>query len=352
MEDILCNISAFRYHRIPPQVIALLPLMPTIETDRRRLEFGKHPLVQEIVSMPVHLLSKTRSGRSSSALVKAHLAKHDAPFGSLIDTPLGIKVSSPLYCLFQLAQTLPEAQLVMAMYEFCGSFTIFRPSPYVEKVLQYAEKECPHIGLDWRRVKGANGRPTDLWSRPPLITIAELQNFAAQLKGVRGYIPFQQATKRVTGVTASPFEAQLSILLSTPRRLGGCGMDRFENNARISLSASARKIAGRTCCYADLLFEKTGDKQPLIIECQGKMVHDNYESAISDSDRATALKQMGYNVMLLTYSQIASARQFAIIHKLIARETGTFYRKKDARELAAETELRRNLFIDWETLGT
>lgn len=351
MEDTLCNISAFRYHRVPPHVLGLLPPVPSIEVDRRRLAFMAHPLIQEITKTPVHLLSKTRAGRSSASAVKAHLATHDAPFGSIIETPLEIRVSSPLYCLFQLAQTLSEVHLLMAMYEFCGSFTIYRPGPWVTQALAQASPGSLAPSQGWRCVTKPDGTPTDLWSRPPLITIEELQGFAKALEGARGSARFARAAKLVTGITASPFEAQLSILLSLPRRKGGEGISCFENNARISLSGSARKIAGQSCCYADLLFEKTGNKQPLVVECQGKVVHDSYASAISDSDRTTALKQMGYNVIPLTYSQIANARQFDVVRKLIAREAGVYLREKSEKEQAAEHELRRNLFIDWETLG-
>lgn len=352
MEDTLCNISAFRYHRLPPQVIGFLPPFPDAESDKRRAAFKKHPLIQEVVGTPAHLLFDTRASRSNSSFVCAHLAKHEAPFGSTIDTPLGIKVSSPLYCLLQLAQTLPDIQLLMAMYEFCGSFTVFRPSPLIEEVLAQCEGSLGLESMGWRRVHGSDGKPTGLWSRPPLITVDELKNYAGQIKGLRGCVRFQWAANRVAGITASPFEAQLSILLSLPRSMGGEGMGGFENNARIALSNDARKIAGRTCCYADLLFEKTGSKSPLIIECQGKVAHGGYENLISDSDRATALKQMGFDVMLLTYAQISNRARFDIVRRLVARETGTDYREKNAKELVAEYELRRNLFIDWATLGS
>ena len=350
MENTLCNISAFRYHRIPPQVIGLLPPMPDVEVDKRRLLFAKHPLIQEVVGTPTHLLFETRASRSRASFVRPHLADHEAPFGAIVDTPLGIRVSSPLYCLLQMAQTLNDVQLLMAMYELCGSFTVFRPSAYVEELLTEGGGRLDGE-FAWRRVRSSNGALTDLWSRSPLIALDELRRFADQAQGLRGSVHFRRAAELVTGVAASPFEAQLSILLALPRRMGGEGLGGFENNARIVLSKDAKRISGLTCCYADLLFEKTGNKRPLIIECQGKMAHDSYGSAISDSDRATALMQMDFNVMLLTYQQIANRGQFNIVRKLIAREIGTRLREKNAAELVAEQELRRNLFIDWATIG-
>ena len=107
-------------------------------------------------------------------------------------------------------------------------------------------------------------------------------------KSERGGRRFARAAKRVTGVTASPFEVQASMLFSTQRCKGGEGFSGLANNERIPLSASARRIYGKSTCYADLLFDVPNDASPLIVECQGKVVHDDYDSAISDSDRTTA----------------------------------------------------------------
>lgn len=155
----------------------------------------------------------------------------------------------------------------------------------------------------------------------------------------------------MTGVVASPFEAQLSLLLATPRAAGGEGLRSFSNNARIVLSGKAARLAGRYNCYADFLFEETGDKKPLVVECQGRLVHSGADAAMSDSDRATALQQMGFNVMLLTYQQIADEKNFEIVKRMLFEEIGLEYREKTERQLDAQRSLRRELFIDWNTLG-
>ena len=75
----------------------------------------------------------------------------------------------------------------------------------------------------WRRVTGQDGKPTSLWQRSPLISLDELRQFAVATKGMRGNRRFAKAAKTVTGATASPFEAQTSILLTQSRRKGGEG---------------------------------------------------------------------------------------------------------------------------------
>lgn len=72
---------------------------------------------------------------------------------------------------------------------------------------------------------------------------------------------------------------------------------------------------------------------------------------MSDSDRATALQQMGFSVMLLTYQQIADEKNFEIVKRMLFEEIGLEYREKTERQLDAQRSLRRELFIDWNTLG-
>ena len=141
------------------------------------------------------------------------------------------------------------------------------------------------------------------------------------------------------------------MLFSTQRCKGGEGFSGFVNNERIPLSTSARRIYGKSTCYADLLFDVPNGASPLIVECQGKVVHDDYDSAISDSDRTTALQQMGFTVMPLTYRQISDRANFDTVRRMVARQIGVAYRSKNTKEIRCEIDLRRNIFIDWTTLG-
>ena len=141
------------------------------------------------------------------------------------------------------------------------------------------------------------------------------------------------------------------MLFSTQRCKGGEGFSGLANNERIPLSASARRIYGKSTCYADLQFDVPNGASPLIVECQGKVVHDDYDSAISDSDRTTALQQMGFTVMPLTYRQISDQANFDTVRRMVARQIGVAYRSKSPKEIRCEIDLRRNIFIDWTTLG-
>ena len=237
------------------------------------------------------------------------------------------------------------------MYEFCGTFSVFKPSTEIEDLLATAQQAGTLPANSWRRVTGQDGKPTSLWQRSPLISLDELRQFAVATKGMRGNRRFAKAAKTVTGATASPFEAQTSILLTQSRRKGGEGFPAFTNNQRIALSPAASMLANRITCYADLLFDQHKGKKPLIIECQGRIAHDNTASAVSDANRTVALQHMGYEVVLLSYEQIALADRFDAVKRLLASHLGITYRRKTKNLRKREHDLRRNIFINWETLA-
>lgn len=352
MEEIFCDISAFRIHRTPPQVLMLCPRFPLAQADPKRRIFKNHVVSKEIAGLPIHLLATSRRSRIANTCAVSHLATHELPFGCIQDTDLGIRLTSPLYTLFQLAHHMQEDQLLLAMYEFCGTFSVFKPTPVVEQLLDDIENDISlPRDFGWTRVVNQRGQKTDLWKRAPLVDIAELQRFACDMKSERGGRRFERAARRVTGITASPFEVQASILFSTPRDKGGEGFPRFVNNEEIPLSREARRIFGKTRCYADLLFETPNDLNALIVECQGKMVHDNWQSNLSDSNRTVALQQMGFSVMPLTYKQIADRHNFDAVRKVVAKQLGIRYKRKSETAIQKEIDLRRNIFIDWSTLG-
>lgn len=187
MEDILCDISAFRFHRTPPQVLMLCPPYPDRATDNNRAGFRNHILTHEILGIPVHLLATDRKRRLNNVSTVSHLVTNELPFGCIQQTDLGISTASPLYSLFNLASHVDENHLVMAMYEFCGTFSIFRPSPVVEALLDSIDSsELLPRSFGWRRVKSSSGRKTDLWRREPLIELGELGQFADAMKSERG----------------------------------------------------------------------------------------------------------------------------------------------------------------------
>ena len=106
----------------------LCPPYPDRATDNNRAGFRNHILTHEILGTPIHLLATDRKRRLNNVSTVSHLVTNELPFGCIQQTDLGISTASPLYSLFNLASHVDENHLVMAMYEFCGTFSIFGSS--------------------------------------------------------------------------------------------------------------------------------------------------------------------------------------------------------------------------------
>ena len=242
-------------------------------------------------------------------------------------------------------------QLLMAVYEMCGGFAVFRPSEAIEEAMRkYWRGGTERLGF-WRRVTSAKGAPTSLWMHPPLLDIDELKRFASEVAGHRGARPLAEAAELMTGPCESPFEVQTSLLLGLPRRLGGMGFTDIENNKVIRLSSEARSLCGKSECRADVYLGARDSARPVDIECQGAVVHDSGESAISDSRRIAALQSMGIDVVPVTFDQISDARSFDALAALVAKRSGRRLAPKTKGLQRRELDLRRNVLIDWNTLG-
>ena len=353
MDEVFCGLSALRHVRVPPAIKAAYPPVSLHGYGYGGAWSAEDHFIVDNIGFPLHLLAASRAGRTGARGIKWHLVSGDLPFGSIIeDEDLDVRTTSPLMTLFTLGSQISDAHLLMAMYEFCGRFALFRPASHIEERL---EREVPQPSLGapggWVCVCDVSGRPSDMWKRPPLIEVHELRQFAREVEHLRGGKRFARLVAKVAGVTASPFEVQTSMLLGLSRAQGGEGLDGFSNNHEIRLTHGAQRIAGKGRVYADLYFEGAEGGPPLVIECQGGMVHGGEAAVLSDADRTAALQAMGIDVLALTYKQIADRDNFNRIARLIAAKLGRPYREKSARLRAKEAELRRELFIDWLTLG-
>ena len=349
----ICGPSALRLHRTPPHVTCMLPPLPPLEYRSQRAALPRSAAYQEIFRDPLHVLINDSSLRNGSRNLVAHVWKGDLPFQAFWnDEDLNATFTSPLFTLLTLAPLVSTTHLAMVAFEFCGAFSVFRPSPAIQKELDLLAQQRLSWPHNWKQVRDHKGQPTSLWQRDPLIEIAELDAFVQRTKGMRGNCKLAQAAHMVTGVCASPLEVQASMLLGLSRRLGGEGLGPFSNNHRIPLSPAARKLAGQSTCYADLFFQATESHGDIDVELQGHLIHDGGAAGGIDANRTLGLQSMGIDVVLLTSEQLADARRFRETAAYLARRLGIARGPKTPAMLAREEALRRDLFIDWETLGS
>mgnify|MGYP003179055010 CR=1 FL=1 len=127
MHEFICGVSAFRLLRTPPQVLALYPPLPDISTRVGKLAIARNPEALGGLGTPIHVLVTQRKYLRYPSSVKMHLWSQELPLGSFFENDLEITLSSPLFTLLTMAPHVSVTHLAMAMYELCGSFSVYRP---------------------------------------------------------------------------------------------------------------------------------------------------------------------------------------------------------------------------------
>ena len=303
-----------------------------------------------------------------------------------IDTEMGFSVADPLNTLFTMTRNISQTDLVLAMYEFCGWFSVFKPSTAVDLALEQANAAEPHSCTDklfeldetqdetpWKRVyaraskseakkdqsKQTNcdsedtdkGKGTSLWMRKPLIEIEELRRFATEVKSEMWGSQFYEAAQQVIGIAASPLEVAGIMLLSRPRRFGGAGFNNIYVNDLTPLSISAQQIAGQKICYGDIVIVNPMTMKAVILELQGEVIHGSGAVLDHDATRMTALQSMGYDVLLVTHDMLNDHNQLDTIIRSVCNRLELSYKPKTEAMRRAETRLRANVLCNWLEIG-
>ncbi len=384
MDEIVCANSAFRYWRCPPQVRDLYPRLPSSEDSWRAL--AQAPFVTDVLKTPVITVASPGCCNHHSGLRSTIRWDGASDPGTTIDTHLGFSVTDPLNTLFTMTRFLSQSDLVLAMYEFCGWFSVFEPSPAAELQLEMSVKENqPSSTQDlfeleegeeeapWKRVyarvvvkASENGRQandqendkevtklkgTSLWMRKPLIELSELHRFAYKVKSHMWGRQFYEAAQQVIGIAASPLEVAGILLLSRPRRYGGAGFSDVYVNDLTPLSVSAQSIAGQNVCYGDIVIVNPILLKAAIIEIQGEVIHGSGAVIDHDAERMTALQSMGFDVFLVTHDMLNDQKQLNTIIRSLCNRLGLRYKPKTEAMKRAETRLRANTLCNWLEIG-
>ena len=296
----------------------------------------------------VDVLVSSQREYYASSLITTRLWSCERPSGSLCQLYEDVYVASPALALAQLAARTSLPRTIMLASELCGTFAIYEPPSVIKAMLQKIqarnEQKIPTVD-GWSPFVSSDGTLSNLWSRPPLLETDELLTFADLLVHRPGCSRLKEAALLVKPGAASPLEVQTGVLLGLSRRRGGEGLSGFEYNKEVRLTQNAGLLAQRQRCYCDLYWEEGLD-----VECQSALVHQNEKSFLADSERATALKSMGINVLPVTYDQINDPKRFEAFVGAVARMLGIRLRQKTDAQRKASAALRREVFADWETI--
>lgn len=384
MDEIVCANTAFRYWRCPPQVRDLYPRLPSPEDGWRAL--AQSPFVTDVLKTPI-ITTTVPGGVNYHSGLRTTIHCDDASgVDSALETTMSFRVTNPLATLFTMARFVSPTDLVLAMYEFCGWFSVFEPTAAAEAELDKGKDAAENASTEslfeldesqdeaqWKRVyarvkvkeqvkaKGAYGKKktkevtklkgTSLWMRKPLIELNELHEYARKMKSRKWGTKFFNAAQIVTGIAASPLEVAGILLLSLPRSRGGSGFRNVFVNDFTPLTASAKSIAGQKVCYEDIVIVNPTIMKAGILEIQGEVIHGSGAVLDHDVKRMTALQSMGYDVFLVTHDMLNDAELLDAIVRSLCSRLELRYRCKTKIQRTRETELRANVLCNWLEIG-
>ena len=81
MDRYFSGITALRYLRTPPQVLALYPPLAEPYQDSNHMKLASSPLIEDILHTPLDCTVFHANKRRSSKYYRYHLSNTDLPFG-------------------------------------------------------------------------------------------------------------------------------------------------------------------------------------------------------------------------------------------------------------------------------
>lgn len=234
------------------------------------------------LTLPLHLIVSSENQRRPSSQTVYHTWSQPMDSKALVRVGKDIYVSSPAFCLAQLAANLDVIDLIVLGYELCGAYL---PDTYEESGLRHC---------------------------PPLVRPEELVRFSEGMPRAKGKRNLQRAVRHVLYGAASPAETKLAMKLSLPRLLGGYGFPVPSMNYRVSMAKAVQSAWDSTECLCDLFWP---DHQ-LDVEYDGKASHANMDR---DALRRNRLASAGITVVTVTGEQMKDFNQMDVIAHQVRR---------------------------------
>lgn len=399
MDTILHGISALQYHRTPPLIRSLeLPPPPGGNTgaptpelapransphDAKVLQANLFGALKG-VALPFHLVSRGRS-RSRSPHIIWHDLELEYPATDLQRVSDDLLVTTPERTLFDLASRLTLMGLARLMFEACGIHAIVPQTSRLESACEellergvlrprmprsifafldcdgrqlYALEEqraATRIPPPWEPCFDTQETLTDLWKRPPLVSVGMLNGFARAVEAAgphRGTSRFRRAVDLVIPGSASPAETLFALLAFMPRKLGGEALPRPHLNRQIRLDEDAARALGHPLCVGDVLWDDgLGGLLPVCVEIDGAAFHDSGGTSRGatfarrdDSARANAMRSSGFEVISATHSQMVNINRWELLMNTVAGALDMNRRAQTPAFSRQRARLRNELF--------
>ena len=322
------------------------------------------------VEVPVHVMVGEHVGRRQTSTSLAHRVSRDIASAERHDLGGGLAVLGIEATLRLLALELPLPHLALMVMEACGTYAVPCETVRYRTVLQellesgivsaseqaartdhireYRDTRGRPTGfygtdgepIPWEICFDTQGRPQNLWRRPPLTSVEELGAYAAASKGKRGASALAKAVARCADGSASPLETKMYLLLCLDIWNGGEGWPKPSLNQRIDFSEGARLLAPTRYAVADLLWPE----RMACIEVNGRAYHADRDRFDIESGRTAALESMGYRVLNITYDQMSDFDKLETMLETFAAALGIPLQKRTRAFIERKRRLHDALF--------
>ena len=376
---VVTGASAMDWHRTPPVVRDALMFLGEAEAQRCDLGIARNTLESRAnacraaelirgrlfddfkgVRLPVEIATDESSNGRTTSLLRPHRLSRPLPERLVSHMGDELYMASPALALCHMANEVSFAQLIMVMYECCGTYAQIPITRRTKRVLEKirstsaassdGESREPlkdkrlaiakDLESDWRPCLDRQGNIGSLWSRPPLMTVQRLVADIRELQGERGQRTAARAARWVLDGAASPLEAKWVAMVVLPPRYGGMHLPAPLLNYKIPFDERARVLAGMPYCVGDLVWPE----QRVVSEVNGEAYHSDRWGFKEASGRRAALEAMGYTVIEVAYDQMRVSVRANSMLELLARALGCRLPKNGSDRRERVDRLHNELF--------
>ncbi len=209
MKDLLCDISAFRYWRLPPQVRALCPPLPRPEEDRQRYDLARNPTAAVVLGLPLYTLVRTRQSGLALPALGSGCFLASSPGNPCWRRSIGFSYVSSSDGIKIMSRHLTDLQLLLVLAEMCGLFAVCAlPAALEAEFSRAIDSGAISTTFGWVRCPSEDGTASNLWRRDALVLGGDLDRFCSDVCGIRYGNRFRTVSQLVPLGAASPFEVR------------------------------------------------------------------------------------------------------------------------------------------------
>ncbi len=255
---------------------------------------------------PVELVVSGDGGRRTSRYIKSYGWTGSIPARSIVhvdDWPGDVYLSSPGFCLLQLAARTELPLLTKYVMDLCGRYAVggYRPPATTSK--------------DW------------------------LTDYLLDAESRHGLSKLRKAVGLAFENSWSIAETVSSLMLFLPPELGGCFQEEIAMNEGIHVPLAHQAYLGQETMYPDM----RSKSHPVIVQYNGMEDHQNLKAQNRDRRWDNTATTMGYVVRTLDALTVGDVFEFERFAQELAPHLGVAFAPRTGKQAVLRDHLRELL---------